>query len=305
MNKRILTAGLLTVILLSASFRIPVQAATVQASDIKGHWAFSAITQALAYGFVKTNANGLFLPNNNISRSDFISWADLAMGTVIKWEPGATEGLLKTLSIPAGTTVTRQQAARILAAMLKMDGMAGSSKLMKMKDMSTIHMPALGAVGALMDCGIISGYTDDTFRPTRVLTRAEAIVLLGKVAMKANAGIAEKPAVTPTPASLALPDSAAAKSYEGLIIDKHCFPLGNPEQDTLLCLKMETCAASGYGLAVKRTDGTWSFTLFGADSQKSAATILEKTTKKSNVTVTATGTVKTGVLSLTGLVEKP
>ena len=305
MKNRILTVGLLSVALLTASIQIPVSAETAQASDVKGHWASGAITKALDSGLVTIKSNGTFQPNDSISRTDFLVWTDKALGTVLKQAPGAAEAMMKTLSIPAGTAVTRQQAARVLASLIKMDGMADSSKLAMMKDVSSIHMPAVGAVGALMNCGVFTGYTDGTFRPTRILTRAEAVVLLGKVAMKASMGTSDKPAATPMASIVTLPDASTSATYEGLIIDKHCFPMGNPEKDTLMCLKMETCAASGYGLAVKAMDGTWSFTLFRADSQAKAADILDRTSKKSNITVKATGTVKTGVLSLSDLVEKP
>ena len=90
------------------------------------------------------------------------------------------------------------------------------------------------------------------------------------------------------------------QSFTGYIIDEDCFAAmpKDPGSDTKACLNMKSCAASGYGIAVSQSDGTYKFYFFdGAfapnanGAQAQAAVIVKNTPKKNHVTVTVTGTV--------------
>lgn len=64
--------------------------------------------------------------------------------------------------------------------------------------------------------------------------------------------IQEESAIAPVPADLT-----------GYIIDEDCFTGNtNPGADSIMCLRMAGCAASGYGIAVVQADGTYSFAYF-------------------------------------------
>jgi sulfite exporter TauE/SafE len=92
----------------------------------------------------------------------------------------------------------------------------------------------------------------------------------------------------------------AVQSFTGYIIDEDCFVAmpKDPGSDTKTCLNMKSCAASGYGIAVSQSDGTYKFYFFDGTFapnangvQAQAAVIVKNTSKKNHVTVTVTGTV--------------
>jgi hypothetical protein len=91
--------------------------------------------------------------------------------------------------------------------------------------------------------------------------------------------------------------SAVPVDLTGYIIDEDCYT-GNsdPGSENIMCLRMPECAASGYGIAVKGADGTYSFSYFdGAFSTKAgvlatagqllAADLLQKTESEDHVTI--------------------
>lgn len=89
----------------------------------------------------------------------------------------------------------------------------------------------------------------------------------------------------------------------GYVIDEHCFELRtkDPGIDTKRCLLMNMCIKSGYGIAVKKSNGKYEFyyfdgkfitdtkTLNGTGGQNKAYKIVVKTKKKDHVTVTVKG----------------
>jgi|GEM_PF-1783152 len=95
--------------------------------------------------------------------------------------------------------------------------------------------------------------------------------------------------VTPVPADLT-----------GYIIDEDCFTGNpNPGSDSIMCLKMAECAASGYGIAVAQNDGTYRFAYFdgtfaspgvlSTGGQFLAANLLADTQSEDHVTIHVTG----------------
>lgn len=90
-------------------------------------------------------------------------------------------------------------------------------------------------------------------------------------------------------------------SLTGTLIDKHCFAFGDPESDTIECLRMESCAASGYGIAVKQADGSYLFYKLDEQGQKSAAEILKNTDKESNIVITVKGLWNGEILKVTSI----
>lgn len=102
--------------------------------------------------------------------------------------------------------------------------------------------------------------------------------------------IQEESAIAPVPADLT-----------GYIIDEDCFTGNtNPGADSIMCLRMAGCAASGYGIAVFQADGTYSFVYFdgtfsttaGVSStggQLLSANLLAGTLTENHVTIHVTG----------------
>lgn len=60
-----------------------------------------------------------------------------------------------------------------------------------------------------------------------------------------------------------------SKTFEGYIIDEHCYSLKEPEEETVMCLQMEDCESSGYGIAVISNDQK-SFIKFNKDGHEKA-----------------------------------
>ena len=311
--------GLLTAVLLAANILTPAFAAqTIPAKDIQGHWAGTVIQHAIQNGTVTVRPDGLFQPNAAITQTVFTEWTDAAICEQLHHAGGVTPVVLDGIAKGGSGNVTRQQAAHALAALLKLEDTAHSGKLHALKDSAGIPSIHAGAIGALLDLGIFSGYADGSFRPERVLSRAETLSLISRISgyldaqavsaaatTKSGMDMGDPSAATTAISFVSLPDRADAQTYEGLIIDRHCFAFRKQEEDSVQCLTMASCAKSGYGLARKAGDGAWSFTQFDSEGQKKAAAILAATTKTKNVTVSATGTVKDGILTVSDLIEKP
>jgi len=102
--------------------------------------------------------------------------------------------------------------------------------------------------------------------------------------------IQEESAIAPVPADLT-----------GYIIDEDCFTGNtNPGADSIMCLRMAGCAASGYGIAVLQADGTYSFAYFDGTFSTTAgvlptggqllsANLLAGTLTENHVTIHVTG----------------
>jgi len=104
------------------------------------------------------------------------------------------------------------------------------------------------------------------------------------------ASIQEASAITPVSGDLT-----------GYVIDEDCFTGNtNPGADSIMCLRMGSCAASGYGIAVLQADGTYSFAYFdgtfsttsgtpATGGQLQTAALLSGTLTENHVTIHVTG----------------
>ncbi|MFC5407120.1 S-layer homology domain-containing protein [Cohnella soli] len=111
--------------------------------DIAGHWAEAVIKKAVAGGIVSGYTDGTFKPNKSISRAEFAVMLMKVLKVLQSQEQGAGQ-------TPAFT------------------------------DADQIGSWAKNAVASAAQAGIVSGYTDGTFRPTAAITRAEMAVMIAK-----------------------------------------------------------------------------------------------------------------------------
>lgn len=95
-----------------------------------------------------------------------------------------------------------------------------------------------------------------------------------------------------------------ASTWVGYLIDKHCFGLMSPEEDTRVCLTMEECEASGYGIAVKQDDGKYKFYNFDQNGHGLAKEYLGKTTKSNNFRIAVNGTVDGDLIKVASISDK-
>lgn len=168
-------------------------------NDYQNHWAKKTIQEWIDKGYIKGVGDQGVLPNKEISRAEFVRMVNLRFGynkpaesnkfTDVKagsWyyndvmyalKQGYIAGISETQFGPK-MMVSREQAGTIVARIA--DVGSDEEGLKVFKDADKFAKYAKGPIGAAAKLKIISGYEDKTFRPKKVLTRAEAMVLLEK-----------------------------------------------------------------------------------------------------------------------------
>lgn len=185
-------------VVLSCFFAITPLAFAGGFADLEGHWAAGEIQKAVAGGYLKGYPDGTFRPDRAVTRAEFVTLVNAAFH--VKSTQGA-RALFKDVKpedwfarevqaaleagyaqgYPDGSfkpqkAVTRQEAACLLARLLRLEG----RESLGFADAGKIESWARPAVAALVSKGILGGYPDGTFRPTRSITRAEAAVMVGR-----------------------------------------------------------------------------------------------------------------------------
>lgn len=126
--------------------------------------------------------------------------------------------------------------------------------------------------------------------------------------------MALNPAASSAPAATAQP--AAGQTFTGYLVDQKCGIAGidiqdgtdltkNPEKHQLSCAMMPGCLASGFGLFIKQTDGTYKFYKFDANGSKmSIDQIINKTQKRDNFLVDVSGTMSGDTITVASITLK-
>ncbi len=171
-----------------------------QPVDIQGHWAEKQINDWLINGLAKGYQDNTFKPDSSISRAEFATLANNALGyKEVKeihysdvpssaWFAGeiakaAGAGYLSGYgdgTVKPDAKVSRQEVAAMLAKILKLDSTADINAAGKFNDAAGIPEWSRGAIGAVTASGYMLGYPDGTFQPEKQITRAEAVVALNK-----------------------------------------------------------------------------------------------------------------------------
>lgn len=170
-------------------------------SDIRGHWAYDAIVQMYEAGIVGGYPDGLFRPDNPVTRAEYIAMMRRIAGEIRQGNTGFADitghwahteivsaeehGWLVADEYPArqlrpNDPMHRQEMARLVARAAGLENHVQSSTATEttFTDNHAIGRDFRPYVAALADRGLIGGYPDGTFGPTRTLTRAEAVVML-------------------------------------------------------------------------------------------------------------------------------
>lgn len=170
--------------------------------DTKGHWAEQYIETAVAQGIIKGYADGNFLPDWKVSRAEFISMLNRALGNTATGTMGFSDvptsawyyyDVAKAVTarfvsgfndntFRPGSFITRQEAAVMLARILPAYGY--TSDLNRFTDNSAIADWALGAMSKIGGKGYIFGYTDGKIHPLDPLTRAQAAKIISEIVQK-------------------------------------------------------------------------------------------------------------------------
>lgn len=188
-NKRI--AILLSVLLITLSFGTAFGVTTL--SDYGTHWAQKEIDSSITSGVVNGYPDLTFRPDNTISRAEFFALINHTFNyntlsdtnysdiTVDQWfandvsiakQEGYVNGYTDG-TIRPDAFISRQEAAVILNQILSLTPKTTTSQF---SDDSSIPSWSKNAIIAVNEASIFSGYPDDSFRPTALLTRAEALI---------------------------------------------------------------------------------------------------------------------------------
>lgn len=168
------------------------------ATDLGGHWAEQQISDFIDNGFVSLNDDGLFRPNDSITRAEFIAIANRAFGLTEKSE-------IKCSDVPAGSSlavdvakakaagyskgngkgefrpddsISRLDTAKAISILLKLDTSGGVAAANQFKDADGLSEPDKAILGSVIMKKYFHGYDDGTIRPSINITRAEAVAVL-------------------------------------------------------------------------------------------------------------------------------
>ena len=163
-------------------------------------WAKDAINYLYSEKIVSGQAEGVFAPMNNITRSEIVKMLVIAFGeydstattafydlqnhwansyVASAYNKGYVVGKSDT-EFGANDYITRQDTAVILYRMMQInDKTPAIFNITKtFTDHKDISDYAVRGVEMLSEYGIINGFSDGTFKPQNLLTRAEAAVLI-------------------------------------------------------------------------------------------------------------------------------
>lgn len=169
-------------------------------SDIAGHWAESRIKEAVKTGFVSGYQDGTFKPDRTITRVEFATLLNKAM----KIERTAKIGLSDVKegdwfyeqvqkSVASGffsgyenntfrpnNPITRQEAAKVISSAITSANLDGDGAK-SLKDYNLIQDWAKASVNTAYNKSYIMGYPDKLYKPSKELTRAEAVKIIYEI----------------------------------------------------------------------------------------------------------------------------
>ena len=184
---------------------VPVAAAGKKFADVKANQWFSSYVDYMAEKkVIQGHDTGLFAPNDNVKRNEFITMINNLFGlteedtTVSFTDVPATswyakyyraaykQGYLQkafgeiTAQQPT-KELTREEAVALLMAYLNPD-IDISNQTLSFTDASSINSKYADFIRQSVYQGIVIGYDDNSFKPRKTLTRAEAATILCKAA---------------------------------------------------------------------------------------------------------------------------
>ena len=181
-----------------------MSSATPAFADMQDHWANDAVTYLKRSG-ISNGSNGNFLPDTNISRQEFAVLLARYLGSskdyssvqlpfadtneIASWALNGAKamyslGIIKGSSDGSGklyfnptANVSRQEAVTMLGRLTEKGYAQGA---LKFTDSSAIQSWAAEYVSTLSTMGILTGFSDGSFRPNGAMTRAQVATVLYK-----------------------------------------------------------------------------------------------------------------------------
>ena len=147
-------------------------------TDIDQHWAKDTIIRASEKNIVIGYGDGTFRPDNPISRTEFITLMSRsgAAHAGLKWPSGAAPD--------PNAFISRQDAATMLGGVLPDPSTPDAPLLDPFADKDQVKDWARDGMIILLQMGYLKGYEDGRLDPGGLLTRAEAVTLLDRLASR-------------------------------------------------------------------------------------------------------------------------
>ncbi|HWI62685.1 MAG TPA: S-layer homology domain-containing protein [Symbiobacteriaceae bacterium] len=178
-----------------------LHASASQLTDISAHWAKGSVYQMVARGVTTGFEDSTFRPEEQVTRAQFVAFLLRALGyeadtapalafsdrnTVPEWAAGwlsraVALGLITGYSdntIRPDAPITRAEMAVLIDRALAMKSVKTGGTEKSFTDADRIPAWANTAVARAARLGLITGYSDNSFGPDKLATRAEALVII-------------------------------------------------------------------------------------------------------------------------------
>ncbi len=188
--KKIIIAAVTVVTLISTS----AFSYGAEFSDVKSaHWANKAVSEMSDRAIVKGYPDGTFKPNNTVTYGEYIKMAliaatgvDVGNSASDNWasnyyDKAADLGYFTEYDIPESSLdnkITRAHMALIISSILGDVKIGNYDEIQKGITDITYKTDYEYDITKAYAYGILTGYTDNTFRPNKTLSRAEAATVI-------------------------------------------------------------------------------------------------------------------------------
>lgn len=213
MKKTMFTVLAASMLMLGSPTEHHSSAAAASFKDVpSSHWAKTAIDQAVSKGYFKGYADGTFKPGASVTRAEFAVLLDRVStnqpdGTSASFsdvsgnwsesgvKSASAKGFITSADYPNGfkpsTPITRKEMAKWMSSGLAAESDDYKQALSDTADTvvpvaeyfkKTMSKSDLPYVSVAIGTGLMGGYADGTFGPAKTTTRAEAAVILMRLA---------------------------------------------------------------------------------------------------------------------------
>lgn len=196
MKKLLIT--LMAMTMMFTTLLMPTYAMTFSDLDT-GHWAYEYITTLTTNGVINGYTDGTFRPSGTITRGEFLKlvmssclppYIDMseAEGTMDHWAAdyvwlAETYGVIEKYSIikeNIDEPITRIEMVRMIsmADMVMKEAPSQFDAETKFIDVGLLPLNDLYLLRHAVSRGLITGYEDGTFKPSKTMSRAEAATMI-------------------------------------------------------------------------------------------------------------------------------
>lgn len=194
--------GLLAFVMMLAPITPIQSSAAGKFSDVSGHWAESYINTAVNAGFIKGYPDGHFMPDKAVTRAEFTTMVNKALGISSSGNANFTDvnynewyysdvskavaacyaGGYDDKTFRPSNPISRQEAAVMISRFVPSYGSNGN--LRSYSDYNSVADWASAAMSKVNGKGYIGAYNDGKIHPADQLTRAQTAKILCDILQK-------------------------------------------------------------------------------------------------------------------------